>query len=657
MKRCYSCFHQFGDEFNICPYCGQKYSPQPKEPIYLTPGTILAQRYVIGQAVGAGGFGIVYKAWDLKLETIVAIKEFFVTHIMTRAAGLNNAIVSKKSQTEYEYRKKRFLAEARNMAKFGSHRSIPNVFEFFEANNTAYIVMEFLNGIALNNFLTKVGGRVDVDFAIAVANEVGNALRSLHGEKIIHRDVAPDNIFICTGKNVKIKLMDLGAAKLQDSTDDVIDIVLKPGFSPPEQYDNTKNIGPWSDIYALGATMYTMLTGVKPDESTNRKIADDLPNVNELNPAVSENLNNTIMKAMAIDKHMRFKSIDEFLLALNGEKKIVPLATERKKRKLKRFSGIVAACVILAIISTVVFKSYSNSKAREYLDEAVVTIWVMDKGENDSSGQKSALKMLCEDNFNKQAGNEKVTVIFVEMPEDKYLEKLTEAFQGGGENAPTLFESTVIEDSYVSSIAESPTEVIDSSEFKECEVLKKNYNKCYPSKSKIPLEINVPLGFVLGDSKSENQIELSNGFDEFATYNFFVDQDMSEYMKAPYSYTETTLDALRAKDGVTNTVFLSSSEKWYEINKLNFDESDHLDTRCFYTDQDTVNCEFTYEWSISKTASPEQKKAAEKLLRYMMKPDYLSKICSKNVTVNPEALGQSFANIKENYSKFIFEEK
>lgn len=657
MKRCYSCFHQFGDEFNICPYCGQKYSPQPKEPIYLTPGTVLAQRYIIGQAVGAGGFGIVYKAWDSKLETIVAIKEFFVTHIMTRAAGLNNAIVSKKSQTEYEYRKKRFLAEARNMAKFGSHRSIPNVFEFFEANNTAYIVMEFLNGIALNNFLTKVGGRVDVDFAIAVANEVGNALRSLHGEKIIHRDVAPDNIFICTGKNVKIKLMDLGAAKLQDSTDDVIDIVLKPGFSPPEQYDKTKNIGPWSDIYALGATMYTMLTGVKPDESTNRKIADELPNVNELNPAVSENLNNTIMKAMAIDKHMRFKSIDEFLLALNGEKKIVPLATERKKRKFKRFSGIVAACVVLAIISTVVFKSYSNNKAKEYLDEAVVTVWAMDKGEIDSSGQKSALKMLCEDNFNKQAGNEKVTVIFVEIPEDKYLEKLTEAFQNGGENVPTLFESTVIEDSYVSSIAESPDDVIDSSEFKECEVLKKNYSKCYPNKRKIPLEINVPLGFVLGDSKSENQIELSNGFDEFATYNFFVDQDMSEYMKTPYSYTETTLDALRAKDGVTNTVFLSSSEKWYEINKLNFDESDHLDSWCFYTDQDTVNCEFTYEWSISKIASPEQKKAAEKLLRYMMKPDYLSKICSKNVTVNPDALGQSFANIKEYYSKFVFEEK
>mgnify|MGYP004421408285 FL=1 len=363
------------------------------------------------------------------------------------------------------------------------------------------------------------------------------------------------------------------------------------------------------------------------------------------------------MKAMAIDKHMRFKSIDEFLLALNGEKKIVPLATERKKRKFKRFSGIVAACVVLAIISTVVFKSYSNNKAKEYLDEAVVTVWAMDKGEIDSDGQKSALKMLCEENFNKQAGNEKVTVIFVEIPEDKYLEKLTEAFQNGGENVPTLFESTVIEDSYVSSIAESPDDVIDSSEFKECEVLKKNYSKCYPNKRKIPLEINVPLGFVLGDSKSENQIEVSNDYDEFSSYDLFADQAMSEYMKAPYSYTETTLDALRAKDDVTNTVFLSSSEKWYEINKLNFDESDHLDSWCFYTDQDTVNCEFTYEWSISKIASSEQKKAAEKLLRYMMKPDYLSKICSKNVTVNPDALGQSFANIKEYYSKFVFEEK
>ena len=98
---------------------------------------------------------------------------------MTRAAGEKSVIINKKSQAEFDYRKTRFLAEARNMAKFGTHRSIPNVFEFFEDNGTAYIVMELLHGQGLNEYLQQVEGKVDQDFVILVANEVGNALISL----------------------------------------------------------------------------------------------------------------------------------------------------------------------------------------------------------------------------------------------------------------------------------------------------------------------------------------------------------------------------------------------------------------------------------------------------------------------------------------------
>ena len=271
MKRCFSCFKLFDDEYTVCPHCGQIEITEPEQPIYLYPGTVLADRYIIGHSLGAGGFGIVYNAWDSKLETVVAIKEFFVTRFMTRASGENDVIVTKKAHNEYEYRKARFLAEARNMAKFGSHKSIPNVFEFFEENETAYIVMELLHGISLKDYILENDGKVDVAFATMVATEVGNALKSLHKENIIHRDVAPDNIFICTKNEIRVKLMDLGAAKLADNTDDVIDIVLKPGYAPPEQYEKNENISPSMDMYALGATLYVMLTGKKPDESTNRK--------------------------------------------------------------------------------------------------------------------------------------------------------------------------------------------------------------------------------------------------------------------------------------------------------------------------------------------------------------------------------------------------
>lgn len=194
MIRCLSCFNQYDEQYNICPHCGQETHVNPVEPIHLAPGTILCNRYVIGTAVGAGGFGIVYRAWDQKLESIVAVKEFFVNRLVTRAAGVKDLIVTHKGKSEFEYRKQRFLAEARTMAKFGSHRSIPNVFEFFEENNTVYIVMELLHGASLSEYIATNGGKIDVDFATMIANEVGNALISLHAEGITHCDVAPDNI-------------------------------------------------------------------------------------------------------------------------------------------------------------------------------------------------------------------------------------------------------------------------------------------------------------------------------------------------------------------------------------------------------------------------------------------------------------------------------
>lgn len=180
MNRCFSCFKEYDSQYDICPYCGEIKITKPLEAIHLMPGTLLENRYIIGTAVGSGGFGIIYKAWDSKLQTIVAVKEFFASRLMTRAVGKCNVIVNKKSSAEFEYRKKRFLAEARNMAKFGAHRSIPNVFEFFEENGTAYIVMELLSGQGLNTYLHNSGGKVELDFALYIANEVGNALISLH---------------------------------------------------------------------------------------------------------------------------------------------------------------------------------------------------------------------------------------------------------------------------------------------------------------------------------------------------------------------------------------------------------------------------------------------------------------------------------------------
>ena len=404
MKTCYSCFKMYEDALGHCPYCGAAFCPPPKEPIYLVPGAYLANRYIIGEAIGQGGFGIVYKAWDTTLEMVVAIKELFISRLATRAAGDPAVIISRKAQEEFDYRKKRFLAEARTMARFGTHKNILNVLEFFEENNTAYIVMELLEGMRLNDYLASVGGIADPEFAVMIAEEVGKALISMHGERLIHRDVAPDNIFICGGKDIRIKLYDFGAAKLSDETDDYIDIILKPGYSPVEQYDNTKNIGPWSDVYALGATLYFMLTGVKPDESTNRKQEDNVVPPQMLNPAVSDTLGNAVMRAMAVERHLRYRSVEEFLKAIHGEIKVLTVEEEKKKRRTRRFSSVAAAVLVVAVVGVILFNIFGEKIL--VLEPADITVWISVR---EGSHEEAAMQDVIDD-FTEKFKHSPVTV-------------------------------------------------------------------------------------------------------------------------------------------------------------------------------------------------------------------------------------------------------
>ena len=612
MKRCFSCFKEYEERFSVCPFCGQVEIKKPNEPIHLTPGTLLANRFIIGTAVGAGGFGIVYKAWDSKLESIVAVKEFYVSRLMTRAEGLKNAIVNRKSRTEYEYRKERFLAEARNMAKFGAHRNIPNIFEFFEENNTAYIVMEFLQGVALNDYLTQNNGQINVDFALYIANEVGNALKSMHDQGIIHRDVAPDNIYICSGKDIKIKLTDFGAAKLADSTDEVIDIILKPGYSPTEQYDNSKN-GPWTDIYALGATLYMILTGVKPDESTNRKINDTVVPPDQLNPEISENLSNTIMKAMAVEKHMRFKNVTEFLSALNGERKIVTLAKEKRRRRFKRFSGILAASIALAIISVFVVQTFSNKKAEQELDAATISVWF---SVPDGSSEEEAMKSVFED-FQTKFNDVKIE--YRAIPESEYEQLLLDAAKN--DQLPNLFESTGLPENVLNKAVDLDS-VLNSPQFKEC-IFLDQYNKYYSTKKRVPLGIEIPVAYVI----TSGNIDIDYSSNYFATLSDFgtntnisYDNRYADLLSNNFNLTGLAdKEELLGEEPNTSPVLLSSSMIINEIRALKYDK------KYVYCNCSSLHCMFTYEWSIRK-GSESENRASEMLLSWMLGNDYQRKL-------------------------------
>lgn len=657
MKQCLSCFNQYDENYSVCPKCGQNENVEPEEPIHLTPGTVLCNRYVIGTAVGAGGFGIVYKAWDQKLESIVAVKEFFVNRLVTRAPGTRDLIVTQKGKSEFEYRKQRFLAEARTMAKFGSHRSIPNVFEFFEENNTAYIVMELLQGISLSEYIANNGGKIDIEFATMIVNEVGNALNSLHKEGITHCDVAPDNIFLCNGKEIKVKLMDLGAAKLKDSSTDVIDIILKPGYSPAEQYDNSKNIGPWTDIYSLGATFYMMITGIKPDESTNRKIEDTTVPPAQMDESVNENLSNTIMKAMAIDIHMRFKKVDEFLLAINGEKKVVTLSKEKKRRKTKRFVSIALALVILITTIGIVARNYEKEAAEGYLKPATISIWY---SVNEGSSEHEAMQFIVDD-FKSVFPD--VTVELRAIPSEAYTEELSNAAKNG--ELPDLFESTDLNDTILED-ARSIEKLLNTEQAKACLFLNQ-YSAHYNGTKRLPLAIEVPVAYVItaGNTSTEYSKKYFGNVTDFNVSGNSIAYDSRCKALVENNFGSSNFaDIATFMDNASNTspVLLSSTMILSEFRNTLVG----YEKECVFYDAEKIYCDYTYEWSIGSEGGNELV-AAERFLSWMLGNSYQSALmitkCNEGqipvnkTCFNTKIESKYLAPISEIYERFVFDTK
>ena len=654
MYTCYTCFKQFRKPYTFCPHCGAPVVSAPLEANHLRPGTVLADRYLVGQAVGAGGFGIIYKAWDTKLETVIAIKEFFSSRIMSRSPGSPGINVTGKSWDEFTYRKERFLAEARTMAQFGTHRSIPNVFEFFEENGTAYIVMEFLTGISLSRFLKENQKQIDLDFALFIANETGNALSALHQAGIIHRDVAPDNIFICSDGGIRIKLLDLGAAKLADRTDDAIDIVLKPGYSPPEQYDNSSNISTCADIYALGATLYTVLTGRKPDESTNREVEDTLVPPDQLNPGIPERVSNAVMKAMALDPDYRFRSVDEFLRAINGDRKVLPPAREKKRRNTRRRLRIAAAILlpVCLVLGTLTFRAL-RSRA-QMLDDAAISVWV--RAEEGSAGA-DAMDAVISD-FQEKYPN--ITVERTAIPADEYAQRLQNAWDAG--NMPTLFESEGTGETVLST-AHDLDAVLRSRQAKRCLFLDQ-YHSFYTDQKKLPLAIEVPVAYVItaGNTSLSYRSDYFSSLEDFGQTSIAVDPDALPMLLQNLAFdADKTAAAGQFLNNRNNScaVYLSSTASMDAVRRT----LTSCEKKAVYYDADRIACRFVYEWSVSEGSTAENA-AAERLLSMMLDSDYqtmlmISLNSDGRIPVNKTAF---FSKISQNncqpiakiYKKFAF---
>lgn len=256
-KLCECCLSEIESE--PCRFCGFEKAGAREEVGVLAAGSVLLGKYIVGKVIGKGGFGITYLAYDIKNEKKVAIKEYYPSALAARGGdGCTVVMTDSEEAAVFKNGIEKFYEEASLVSRFNGNPAIVSVYEFFYENDTAYFVMELLDGCTLKSYIAKYGV-LSPEEALFIADNVSGALIIAHSINVLHRDISPDNIMICRDGN--IKLIDFGAARqvLADNPKSM-SVILKQGFAPLEQYQKRGKQGPWTDIYSFGATLYYALT-------------------------------------------------------------------------------------------------------------------------------------------------------------------------------------------------------------------------------------------------------------------------------------------------------------------------------------------------------------------------------------------------------------
>lgn len=355
-KLCMGCMELYDDKYSVCPHCGYIDDTPAKEAYHLKPGTILNGCYIVGKVIGYGGFGVTYLGYNMVFEQKVAIKEYLPSEFATRCTGDEKVtIFSGDKEEQFAAGIIKFIEEAKKLAKFKDVPGIVSISDSFMANNTAYIVMEYLEGETLKEKINKEG-KLPFDTAVALMDPVLNALMEVHKEGIIHRDISPDNIFVTDSGEVK--LLDFGAARFATTSHSrSLSVIIKPGYAPEEQYRSRGDQGSWTDVYACAATLYKLITGVTPEDSMERKEKDTLVFPSKLGIKISKNAEISIMNALNLRVEDRTQTIEEFKNELNSTTEVRRRKNKKNKTDiggwplwLKIVSGVAAAAVILSIV-------------------------------------------------------------------------------------------------------------------------------------------------------------------------------------------------------------------------------------------------------------------------------------------------------------------
>ncbi len=375
-RLCMGCMKEYDDQLAACPHCGYAFNTPAKQSYHIPPGSILRDRYIVGKVLGAGGFGITYVGWDYLMERKVAIKEYLPGEFATRMPTQQQVTVySGDREEQFREGLLKTLDEARRLAKFEAVPGVVKIYDCFEANGTSYIVMEFLEGMSLKEYL-QTNGPMTPEQAIPVILQIASAMESVHKTGILHRDIAPDNIYVLNPEepeSLQVKLLDFGAARYATTKHSKsLSVMIKPGYAPEEQYRSRGDQGSWTDVYALAATLYKMLTGVTPEDAMERSVKDEVKKPSKMGVKLSKPTETALMNALNVKIQDRTQTMELFSQEL--------MAAEVKERQITKDkkdpihipawflgvagAGVLTAAILGALMFTGVIKFHMNFQDR-----------------------------------------------------------------------------------------------------------------------------------------------------------------------------------------------------------------------------------------------------------------------------------------------------
>ena len=335
----------------------------------LKSGTILDGRYRVDKVLGEGGFGITYAAENVRIGLKVAVKEFFWHGHMTRDTdqSLTASIINESDRDLFLAQKQRFLKEGRTLRDFSHLNGIAHILDSFEENGTVYIVIEYVEGVTLERFLSDHDGQMDPEIILRRMLPLIDSLDTIHNTGVIHRDISPDNIMVMP--DGRLRLIDFGAARQLTLDEARSAAIAKACYTPCEQYDKNGRQGPWTDVYALCATLYRCVTGAPPESAIQRMFLDELRTPSQMGANIKPEYEAIIMKGLQVDAEKRYQTMQALGSAIRSalpeEKK--HHSTDRRRLAVSFAAGAIFLAALLC--AWLFAREYTSNKFRGIVTE------------------------------------------------------------------------------------------------------------------------------------------------------------------------------------------------------------------------------------------------------------------------------------------------